>query len=230
MSSLDARIDELYQRPLGEFVSARSDLARSVARADVGTVKRLKKPTVVPWAVNQLYWHARPAYDRLVKSGAALRAAQIAGLKRGSADVRRQSDAHRQALVDAVRSAEQLARAAGVHPDPNALTQMLEAVSLATKVSEPPGRFTTALKPAGFEALAGVPVKPVREAAQPKERKRQGPSPAERRHMAALKKAERNVERARAREARARAAWERAKNLREVAERNLHALGDEQSR
>jgi hypothetical protein len=230
MSSLDARIDELYQRPLGEFVSARSELARSVARADAGTVKRLKKPTVVPWAVNQLYWHARPAYDRLVKSGARLRAAQIAGLKRGGADVRKESDAHRHAVVEAVRSAEQLARAAGMHPDPNALTQMLEAVSLATTLSEAPGRFTTALKPAGFEALAGVPVKPVREPVQPTEHKPRGPSPAERRRIAALKNAERILERARAGEARARAAWERAKNMREVAERNLQALGDEESR
>jgi hypothetical protein len=45
-------------------------------------VKALKKPTLVPWAVNQVYWHARPVYDRLAKSGAALRSAQIAALER----------------------------------------------------------------------------------------------------------------------------------------------------
>ena len=65
-------------------------------------MKGLQKPTVVPWAVNQVYWHARPVYDRLVSSGEKLRAAQIEALKGRSADVRRATEAHRKALADAV--------------------------------------------------------------------------------------------------------------------------------
>ena len=131
-------------------------------------MKGLQKPTVVPWAVNQLYWHARPAYDRLVSSGEKLRAAQIEALKGRSADVRRATETHRKALADAVTEALRLASAAGAQPGADELTRTLEAVSLARNHAEQPGRLTKVLRPAGFEALTGVPVKALpREAPAP---------------------------------------------------------------
>ncbi len=66
--SLDAQIDELYQLPLAEFTAARNALAKTLAGADASRVKRLEKATVVPWAVNQLYWRERSAWDRLMKA------------------------------------------------------------------------------------------------------------------------------------------------------------------
>src|SRR5262245_18244118 len=101
MPSLDARIDELYKSTLADFVAARNTLTKTLTGADAKTVKALKKPGVVPWAVNQLYWRARPIYDRLMKSGRQLRAAQISGLegKAGKpADIRAASETHRHAL------------------------------------------------------------------------------------------------------------------------------------
>jgi hypothetical protein len=119
-------------------------------------VKALAKPTVVPWAVNQVYWRARGAYDRLLTAGERLRKTQIAALEGKSADVRGAGDAHRRAIAEAVGEAERLAGAAGSTPAADALTRTFEALSRAPEPPETPGRFTEALAPAGFEALAGI--------------------------------------------------------------------------
>ena len=156
MSALDSSIDDLYQQPLNEFTQARNTLAKSLSGAEAKRVRALAKPTFVAWAVNQVYWRARGAYDRLMKSGERLRSAQIAALEGRTADVRAASEAHRRAIADAVREAERLAATAGSKPSPDALARSFEALSLATGSPEPPGRLTQPLQPAGFEALAGV--------------------------------------------------------------------------
>jgi hypothetical protein len=158
---LDPKIDDLYKGPLAEFVARRAVLAKTLAGEEARRVKGLQKPTVVPWAVNQVYWHARPVYDRLAVSGEKLRAAQIAALKGKANDVRRATEAHRKAMRDAVAEALRLASESGAHPSADELTKTLEAVSLAPDLPEQPGRLTKPLQPAGFEALAGVPVKAV---------------------------------------------------------------------
>jgi hypothetical protein len=156
MSALDSSIDDLYQQPLNEFTQARNTLAKSLSGADAKRVRALAKPTLVPWAVNQVYWRARGAYDRLMKSGERLRTAQIAALEGRDADVRAATETHRRAIADAVREAERLAATAGSKPSPDALARSFEALSLASGSPEPPGRLTQPLQPAGFEALAGV--------------------------------------------------------------------------
>ena len=161
MPPLDSKIDDLYKGPLTEFVAERAALAKTLAGEEARRVKGLQKPTVVAWAVNQVYWHARPVYDRLAASGEQLRAAQIAALKGKANDVRRATEAHRKAMRDAVAEALRLASESDAHPSADELTKTLEAVSLARDLPEQPGRLTKPLQPAGFEALAGVPVKAV---------------------------------------------------------------------
>jgi hypothetical protein len=243
--TLDSRIDDLYKGPLNEFVAGRTALAKTLTGDEARRVKGLPKPTVVPWAVNQLFWEARPAYDRLVSTGEKLRAAQIDALKGRTADVRRATEAHRKALADAVAGALRLASAAGAHPSPDDLTKTLEAVSVARDLPEPAGRLTKVLRPAGFEALAGVPIKelapvatisrvtpasgptlvPRRAAnttpttAKRESEKRRKQEAAQRRHEKAIEQAQKALTHAKAQEARARAAWERAK--REVAAAEL---------
>ena len=160
MSALDAKIDELYRLPLNEFTGARNALAKSLTPDEAKRIKALAKPTVVPWAVNQVYWRARGTYDRLMKSGEKLRAAQIAALEGRAADVRAASDAHRRAVGDAVAEAERLAAPAGAKPGADVLARTFESLSLATGEPEPPGRLTGALQPAGFEALTGITPQP----------------------------------------------------------------------
>jgi len=242
MPARDSRIDDLYKGPLKDFVAARAALAKAVAGDDAKRVKGLQKPTVVPWAVNQVYWHARPVYDRLAASGEKLRDAQIAALKGKANDVRRATEVHRKAMGEAVAEAVRLASSAGLHPSADELTRTLEAVSLARERAEQPGRLTKALRPAGFEALAGVPVKAVpREepaaqrpankpylvakttAGSPKREveDRRKKEAEERVRKRAIERAGQAVARAKAAEARARAEWERAKLALSAAERAL---------
>jgi hypothetical protein len=223
---IDSKIDDLYKRPLADFVKGRNELARTLDGDEARRVKALRKPTVVPWAVNQVYWHARPTYDRLSSAGDKLRAAQLAALKGRSADLRAASDAHRKAIGAAVKEASRLAAAAGVHPSPEELARTFEAVSLARELPEPPGRLTTALQPAGFEALAGVPVKtrPAAEIAREEARtetEQKIRADLARQKERAIGQARKKVERAREAEERARSAWERAKRELNAAELQL---------
>jgi hypothetical protein len=234
--SLDAKIDELYKEPLDAFIPSRNALAKSQTGADAKRVRALAKPTVVPWAVNQVYWHARPVYDKAIKSGERLRAAQIASLEgRRGVDLREAGDMHRRALANAVKEAERLAEASGAKPAADALMRTFEALSLASASVEPAGRLTKPLQPAGFEALAGVTPKPpaplafkARESggtgrthgsaptgeahAPPKaDRKRElAEAEAARKREAAIKAAAAAVARAEAAEQLARTAWEKS--------------------
>jgi hypothetical protein len=154
-SSLDQQIDDLYRKPLEAFITARSALVRELKGADAQHVKQLKKPTVVPWAVNQVYWHARSTFDRARRAGAELRRLQIAALKGRAADVRSASDAHREALTAAVDQAIRFAEVAGAHPSRDQVMRTFEALSLSSELPEHPGRLTEPLQPGGFEMLTG---------------------------------------------------------------------------
>jgi hypothetical protein len=235
--SLDSRIDDLYKLPPEEFVAARTALAKSLTGEDVKRVKALQKPTIVPWSVNQVYWHARPAYDRLLKAGEKLHDAQVTALKGRASDVRGAATAHRQAVADAVKAASRLAAEAGAHLDPEPLARMFEALSLQKTTPETHGRFTKLLQPQGFEALAGVAIAAIPSsmrasaagenvhapasqsatipAADAREirRREQEAAAAARQHAAALKAAETKVSHARASETKARAEWERSKKM-----------------
>lgn len=156
--ALESEIDRLFQLPLSEFTAARNALAKTVKGDDAARVKALAKPTVVPWAVNQLYWRDRRTFDRLLKAGGALREAQIAALGGGRADLRRATEAHRTALADAVHSATALATGGGASPQADQLARMLEAVSLSAEPAAGAGRFTETIQPSGFEALAGISI------------------------------------------------------------------------
>ena len=230
--TLDRQIDELYQLPLGEFTAARNALAKTLAGADASHVKRLEKPTVVPWAINQVYWRDRSVWERLMKSGAALRTAQIAALEGKKADVRKASEAHRKSVAEAVERATQLAAEHGAKPGPEPLARMLEALSISASPLPHPGRLTDVVQPAGFEALTGVtPHAPAPSAAKRGDATHTaatGPKRADvipidrdavRRAEAARREKEakvaaatRNLERARAAESQARRALARAED------------------
>jgi hypothetical protein len=231
---LDDRIDDLYKLPLSEFTSARNALAKTLKSSaggdvDAKRVKALTKPTVVPWAINQLYWHARKTYERVLDRGARLRRAQIAALSgKGKQDALREAtDAHRAAVAEAAREATRLA---GGHVHADELTRTLEALSLAADLPEHPGRLTEAMQPAGFEALAGVkPVASLREVRlQPEARAREDARAraAEKKHQEEIAEAEATVERARDALAFARQTLDRAMRAYDEAEARLKRARD----
>jgi len=86
MARADDRIDELYQLPLDEFTPARNALAKELGD---GGIKKLEKPNVAAWAVNQLYWRERKLYDEVIKTAEQLRTAYKQMLAGKPADVRR---------------------------------------------------------------------------------------------------------------------------------------------
>ena len=242
MAPVEEGIDGLYKGPLADFIAERTALARRLKGSDAQRVKAQQKPRVGPWAVNQVYWHARPVWDRVMKSGEKLRAEQIAALKGRRADPRTATDAHRKSIAAAVAEALRFASAAGVQPSPDELARTFEAVSLARETAEPPGRLTRPLQPGGFETLAGVAVKPraavppshvvpretvtepapeTRENESARRRRERDRAATERRQQLARQKAEAAVARAEAAETRARHAWERTKQDLERAQASL---------
>ncbi len=216
VSSLDDQIDDLYRQPFDAFIEARTALAKTLSGADAQRVKRLAKPTVVPWAVNQVYWQARRVFDVLLDTGASLRKAQVAALEGRKADVRAASDAHRRAVADAGAEAVRLADAAGSKPSPDALMRTFEALSLAPTPAEAPGRLTRPLQPSGFEALGGLKLKaiPAPSAASTAAAKRAAKKEedAQRKHDAEIKRAEAALERARQKMAKAQALLRETRN------------------
>jgi hypothetical protein len=242
--TLESRIDQLYEGRLDDFVGARSALAGQLKGAEARSVRQLKKPTSVPWAVNQVYWHARAVFERLQQSGAELRRAQIAALEGGSGNVQAVASLHRQAVTSAVERAMQLAGAAHIQPSRDGLTRTFEALSLASRPPQPPGRLTHPLQPGGFEMLAGVQpatvaahgsptargVKPASPRAEPlaavERARRRSAVAATKRHEATIAKLERAVHRTKTKAERARRAFERATHELEAAERRLIAMRD----
>ena len=202
--SLDSQIDDLYHLPLADFTRARNALVKTVRGADATRIRTLAKPTVVAWAVNQVYWQSRAVYDRLMKAGEKLRQAQIAALSGKESDVRDASAAHRKALADAVKDAERIASDGGSRPAPDALMRTFEALSLARDAPAQPGRLVDALQPAGFEALAGVTPKapgrpePKKEDLKKRAEEDKRRAAEERKRAAEIKKAEAALERAKA--------------------------------
>src|SRR5437667_10244365 len=98
--TIESKIDDLYKVSLGEFTAARAALAKTLKGGEAQQVKRLQKPTIVPWAANQVYWKARDTYEGVRTSGEQLRRAQIAALKGRPAAVRPATEAHRKAIAE----------------------------------------------------------------------------------------------------------------------------------
>jgi hypothetical protein len=102
--------DELYSAPFDEFIARRDALAKSLRkdgrRDDADEVKKLRKPALSAWALNQL---PRDAVEGLIGAGAALRQA------RGGDTLRDATRDERAAVEDLASQATALLRQAG-HP------------------------------------------------------------------------------------------------------------------
>lgn len=157
--------DPLFRLPLGEFTSARNALAaqlkKSGKREEAERVKALAKPSIPAWAVNQLYWRHRKAFDRLMASGEQFRKAQATQLAGKSADLRRPLEARREALAELSRLAAETLSESGHQPTPDMMrriTTTLEALSTFGDApnSPTPGRLLDDVAPPGFETLAAL--------------------------------------------------------------------------
>lgn len=162
---LDDDIDALFKLALPEFTGARNDLAARLKREgranDANLVKALAKPSVSAWAVNQLYWKHREAFDRLLATSQHIRQAQSSQTAGRIADMRGSLDARSEALTQLTDLATVLLRDAGNSPTPDTLhriTTTLEALSAYATLSGGPthGRLTQDVDPPGFGSLASL--------------------------------------------------------------------------
>jgi hypothetical protein len=102
---VDAAVDALYALDLDEFTAARDRLVRELRGAGdrdaAATVKALRKPSRVAWAVNQAVRREPDALDAVLEAGQHLRDVQQEALASARAD----------GLHDAVRARQQAVRA-----------------------------------------------------------------------------------------------------------------------
>ena len=163
--NLENDVDALFKLPLTEFTGARNALAaqlKQTGRAnDASIVKSLAKPSISAWAVNQLYWQHRDAFDSLVAVGQRLQRLQTSGLAGKVGHMRSSLEDRREALSQLSDLATSLLREAGHNPTLDTIrrvTTTLEALSSYTSVEDgpTPGRLTQDVDPPGFESLASM--------------------------------------------------------------------------
>lgn len=150
-------VDALYALPLDEFTAARNALAKKLGSE---RIRKLAKPSVPAWAVNQLARRERKRLGELLKSGEALQK-QVLGGKAGPAALREAQQHERQLVRDLVQRAEGLLKDAGRPATEATLERISETLAAGAQTAEGrealrSGRLTEALEPAGFEALTGL--------------------------------------------------------------------------
>jgi hypothetical protein len=143
-----AEARDLYAQPPDGFIAARDALVKELKGAgrddDAAAVKKLRRPSVVAWAVNRA---AREAPDQVValrEAGQALRRAQRKALSGGGGDGLRAATDERRAVV------QQLVAAAVAAID----DELGERLSVGTldKEAQPAAGFGAI---EGFEVLVG---------------------------------------------------------------------------
>ena len=137
----------LYQVPLAEFVKERKRLAdelRAAGEAKLGAkLRTLPRPSVSAWVTNQLYWHARDAFDEMLAAAKTLRKGDLSA-----------SAAHRDAIAKLRQRATAMLTDAG-HSATSAtlhkVTTNLAAISAKGDFfPDEPGEMTADRDPPGF--------------------------------------------------------------------------------
>jgi DNA repair exonuclease SbcCD ATPase subunit len=149
-SSYDEALTALYRAPHESFVAERQRLAAELKASDdkagAARLAKLARPTVSAWAVNQLWWHARDAFEELFETAGQLRKGKLSA-----------SGAHRKALAQLSARAQKLLSAGG-HAASEAtlrrVTMTLSGLAAAGSFDpEPAGALTKDRDPPGFEAF-----------------------------------------------------------------------------
>jgi hypothetical protein len=170
MISLDEEIDRLYRLPLGEFVQARNDLAAALKKGGdpeaARRVRDLPKPSASAWAINQLYWTARPALHDLITVSDRHRRAQQAALAGDGSEIPAAERDRARAIEEAIRRIRDILANSGQAASDSLMRRVAATLeALASYGSENPnplrGRLSEDLQSPGFGALSSLAPPPV---------------------------------------------------------------------
>lgn len=149
----DDAVAALYRAPHGDFVAERkrlgSELVAQGEKPAAALFAKLPRPSVSAWAVNQLFWRARPQFDAFLASATQLRAGKLAA----AAEHRKQSTA----LVN--RAAEILKEAGNAASEATLRRVSANLAALAAAGGfdpDPPGAMKSDRDPPGFDAFAAA--------------------------------------------------------------------------
>ena len=152
---VEREIEGLYAVPLEEFTLARNELARRLKDAGepdaTARVKKLKKPSVSAWAVNQLARQESAGVARLLELVEELKEA------RGSSEIHSLGAERRELVAKMARRAGELMEAAGHAASPGTLQRVTGTLQAGGEDEERDllrrGVLSNDLSPAGFDAL-----------------------------------------------------------------------------
>ena len=171
MHGFQQEIDRLFGLPLNEFISARNELARRLKNDGDGggadEIRALGKPSVSAWTINQLSRRELDAVRDLLNAGEAVRKAQKRLLREaGTPDSLRDALAKERKAIDSlIKRARSVLETAG-RPTTEGMLQRIAATLQVAAVENDgrellkAGRLTVDLEPTGFEAFAGVELRP----------------------------------------------------------------------
>jgi hypothetical protein len=153
---LDTAVDALYARPLDEFIAARDAAVRQATdggdRLGAARVKRLRKPSVAAWVINQVAREHSDEIGALAALGDELRAATQ---DRDRARIRALDHLRRERTDALVRAVREAGEVGGRSVSSAVLDRMTETLTAA--VMDPDaaaavraGRLSRALQHVGF--------------------------------------------------------------------------------
>jgi hypothetical protein len=190
-ASYDQAVQTLYRGPIESFVAERKRLAGELKasgdKEGAARLMKLARPPISAWAVNQLYWRQREAFERLLATAERLR--------KGEHDA---GTEHQRALT-ALRGLAATVLESGGHAA-NESTLRRVALTLSALAAtggfdpDPPGALGADRDPPGFEAFGLTPS----IAHEPKQPREKTHAPARRDDEGARHRAQAELERQRA--------------------------------
>lgn len=146
----DAAVSVLFQAPFASFIAERKRLAGELKAAgepaSAAKLGKLARPPISAWVVNQLWWQARDAFDKLLDTADQLRKNDLGA-----------TAAHRDAIAKLRARASVILGDAGHAASESTLrrvTQTLSALAAASGFDpDPPGSLSADRDPPGFEAV-----------------------------------------------------------------------------
>jgi len=167
----DEAVQELYQVPITHFVAERKRLADALkAAGDAKGAKQLlarHRPTISAWVVNQLYWHARDAFDELLATAEQLRNGELSA-----------QAGHREAIAKLRKRAQALLENGGHAANEATLRRVTTTLSALAAAGgfdpDPPGALAADRDPPGFAGvgIASPAPAPVEHKPKPETKKK----------------------------------------------------------